>query len=169
WHTEEIRSVRPTPVDEARWGFSVIENSLWDAVPEFLRDLDERLQQDYNVKLPIDAAPIHFSSWMGGDRDGNPFVTAKVTEEVLLLARRRAAKLLTIDLDRLQVELSMNDCNDELKDAVGEQYEPYRALLRPLVKRCADTRDGIYDFFNGRPYDSSEWIGSNDELLEPLL
>merc|ERR1712000_356975 len=106
-------------------GFSVIENSLWDAVPEFLRDLDERLQQDYNVSLPIDAAPIHFSSWMGGDRDGNPFVTAKVTEEVLLLARRRAAKLLTIDLDRLQVELSMNDCNDELKDAVGEQYEPY--------------------------------------------
>ena len=169
WHTEEIRSVRPTPVDEARWGFSVIENSLWDAVPEFLRDLDERLQQDYNVSLPIDAAPIHFSSWMGGDRDGNPFVTAKVTEEVLLLARRRAAKLLTIDLDRLQVELSMNDCNDELKNAVGEQYEPYRALLRPLVKRCADTRDGIYDFFNGRPYDSSEWIGSNDELLEPLL
>ena len=63
----------------------------------------------------------------------------------------------------------MNDCNDELKDAVGEQYEPYRALLRPLVKRCADTRDGIYDFFNGRPYDSSEWIASNDELLEPLL
>ncbi|NVK54980.1 MAG: phosphoenolpyruvate carboxylase [Alteromonadaceae bacterium] len=169
WHTEEIRSVRPTPVDEARWGFSVIENSLWDAVPDFLRDLDDRLKKDYNVALPIDSAPIHFSSWMGGDRDGNPFVTAKVTEEVLLLARRRAAKLLTIDLDRLQVELSMNDCNDELKDIVGEQYEPYRALLRPLVKRCADTRDGIADYFNGRPNDPSAWIQNNDEILEPLM
>ncbi|MDC8832248.1 phosphoenolpyruvate carboxylase [Alteromonas gilva] len=169
WHTEEIRSVRPTPVDEARWGFSVIENSLWDAVPDFLRDLDERLKNDYNVALPIDSAPIHFSSWMGGDRDGNPFVTAKVTEQVLLLARRRAAKLFTIDLDRLQVELSMNDCNDELKEIVGEQYEPYRALLRPLVKRCADTRDGIADFFNGRPNDPSSWIQDNDEILEPLM
>lgn len=169
WHTEEIRSIRPTPVDEARWGFSVIENSLWDAVPEFLRDLDERLQRDYNVALPLDASPIHFSSWMGGDRDGNPFVTAKVTEEVLLLARRRAAKLLTGDLDRLQVELSMNNCNDELKALVGEQLEPYRAILRPLVKRCADTRDGISDYFNGRDYDESSWIKSNDELLEPLL
>ena len=109
WHTEEIRSVRPTPVDEARWGFSVIENSLWEAVPDFLRELSDRLTKDYNVALPLDASPVQFSSWMGGDRDGNPFVTSKVTEQVLLLARKRAAKLFAIDLDRLQVELSMYD------------------------------------------------------------
>ena len=44
WHTNEIRTVRPTPVDEAKWGFAVVENSLWDAVPNFLRSLDKRLQ-----------------------------------------------------------------------------------------------------------------------------
>ncbi|MGB0764632.1 MAG: phosphoenolpyruvate carboxylase, partial [Luminiphilus sp.] len=40
WHTEEFRTDRPTPIDEARWGFAVIENSLWDAVPSFLRTVD---------------------------------------------------------------------------------------------------------------------------------
>lgn len=169
WHTEEIRSVRPTPVDEARWGFSVIENSLWEAVPDFLRELDGRLEMDYKVNLPLDAAPIQFSSWMGGDRDGNPFVTAKVTEQVLLLARKRAAKLFAIDMDKLQVELSMFDCNDALRAKVGDALEPYRALLRPLARRCGITRDGIADYLAGNRVDRSQWIESNDELLEPLL
>ncbi|WP_421132502.1 phosphoenolpyruvate carboxylase [Alteromonas sp. A079] len=169
WHTEEIRSVRPTPVDEARWGFSVIENSLWEAVPDFLRELDGRLNQDYDISLPLDAAPVQFSSWMGGDRDGNPFVTSKVTEQVLLLARKRAAKLFAIDLDRLQVELSMYDCNDALREKVGDANEPYRALLRPLVERFVATRDGIADYLAGNNPDTSNWIESNEELIDALL
>ncbi|MFD3304271.1 phosphoenolpyruvate carboxylase [Alteromonas macleodii] len=169
WHTEEIRSVRPTPVDEARWGFSVIENSLWEAVPDFMRELDGRLNEDYKVSLPLDASPVQFSSWMGGDRDGNPFVTSKVTEQVLLLARKRAAKLFAIDLDRLQVELSMYDCNDALREKVGDANEPYRALLRPLVNKFVATRDGISDYLAGKNPDTSSWIESDDELIEPLM
>ncbi|GFD76490.1 phosphoenolpyruvate carboxylase [Alteromonas sp. KUL150] len=169
WHTEEIRSVRPTPVDEARWGFSVIENSLWEAVPDFMRELDGRLNEDYDVSLPLDASPVQFSSWMGGDRDGNPFVTSKVTEQVLLLARKRAAKLFAIDLDRLQVELSMYDCNEELREKVGDAIEPYRALLRPLVNKFIATRDGIADYLAGKNPDTSNWIESDDELIEPLM
>ncbi len=169
WHTEEIRSVRPTPVDEARWGFSVIENSLWEAVPDFMRELDGRLNEDYDVSLPLDASPVQFSSWMGGDRDGNPFVTSKVTEQVLLLARKRAAKLFAIDLDRLQVELSMYDCNDALREKVGDANEPYRALLRPLVDKFIATRDGISDYLAGKNPDTSNWVESDDELIEPLM
>ena len=169
WHTEEIRSVRPTPVDEARWGFSVIENSLWEAVPDFMRELDGRLNEDYEVSLPLDASPVQFSSWMGGDRDGNPFVTSKVTEQVLLLARKRAAKLFAIDLDRLQVELSMYDCNDALREKVGDANEPYRALLRPLVNKFVATRDGISDYLAGKNPDTSNWVESDDELIEPLM
>ncbi|AXT39082.1 phosphoenolpyruvate carboxylase [Alteromonas sp. BL110] len=169
WHTEEIRSVRPTPVDEARWGFSVIENSLWEAVPDFMRELDGRLNEDYDVSLPLDSSPVQFSSWMGGDRDGNPFVTSKVTEQVLLLARKRAAKLFAIDLDRLQVELSMYDCNEELREKVGDANEPYRALLRPLVNKFIATRDGIADYLAGKNPDTSNWIESDDELIEPLM
>ncbi len=169
WHTEEIRSVRPTPVDEARWGFSVIENSLWEAVPDFMRELDGRLNEDYDVSLPLDSSPVQFSSWMGGDRDGNPFVTSKVTEQVLLLARKRAAKLFAIDLDRLQVELSMYDCNEELREQVGDANEPYRALLRPLVNKFIATRDGIADYLAGKNPDTSNWIESDDELIDPLM
>ncbi|GGW92149.1 phosphoenolpyruvate carboxylase [Alteromonas halophila] len=170
WHTEEIRSVRPTPVDEARWGFSVIENSLWEAVPEFLREMDDRLQADYGVSLPLDAAPVSFSSWMGGDRDGNPNVTSDITRQVLLLARKRAAKLFAMDLDRLQVELSMYDCNDALRAEVGEDAnEPYRAILRPLLRRFIKTRDGIGEYLAGGSPDQRDWVTSNEELLDTLL
>ena len=87
WHTEEIRRTRPTPVDEAKWGFAVIEHSLWHAIPNYLRKADQALHAATGLRLPLEAAPIRFASWMGGDRDGNPNVTAPVTREVLLLAR----------------------------------------------------------------------------------
>ncbi|MFT4731421.1 MAG: phosphoenolpyruvate carboxylase [Gammaproteobacteria bacterium] len=161
WHTEEIRSVRPTPVDEARWGFSVIENSLWEAVPEFLRELEEYLQEEFDITLPLDAKAVQFSSWMGGDRDGNPFVTSKVTEEVLMLARRRAAKLFSLEMDELYIELSMNDCTDKLRSMVGDAKEPYRAALRGIGNKLEKTSSGLL------PID--EWVSSNDELLVPLL
>lgn len=161
WHTEEIRSVRPTPVDEARWGFSVIENSLWDAVPDFLRDLDDYLQVNHNYHLPLDAKPVQFSSWMGGDRDGNPFVTATLTQEVLLRARRRSAKLFLNDIEELYAELSMNVCDDNIRQQVGEVKEPYRALLKPLINKLHVTLDGT------KPV--SEWVQSNQELQKPLL
>jgi phosphoenolpyruvate carboxylase len=161
WHTEEIRSVRPTPVDEARWGFSVIENSLWEAVPEFLRELEEYLKSEFDITLPLDAKAVQFSSWMGGDRDGNPFVTSKVTEEVLMLARRRAAKLFSLDMDQLYIELSMNDCNEKLREMVGDAKEPYRAALRNIGNKLEKTSSNLL------PID--EWVSDNDELLVPLL
>lgn len=160
WHTEEIRSVRPTPVDEARWGFSVIESSLWEAIPDFLRDLDDFLQTTFDKQLPLNAKPVQFSSWMGGDRDGNPFVTSKVTEEALLRARRRAAKLFLQDLNELYVELSMNDCNQTLRELVGDAKEPYREILRPLIRKIEVTREGRAP--------TSEWLQSNKALLTPL-
>jgi len=161
WHTEEIRSVRPTPVDEARWGFSVIENSLWEAVPDFLRDLDDYLQVNFDTTLPLGAKPVQFSSWMGGDRDGNPFVTSSLTQEVLLRARRRAAKLFKNDIDQLYSELSMNKCNQVVRDHVGDVKEPYRALLKPLIQKLQKTREGKVKDKN--------WIQTNDELQQPLL
>ena len=44
WHTDEIRKYRPSPVDEAKWGFAVVENSLWEGVPNFLRELNEQVE-----------------------------------------------------------------------------------------------------------------------------
>ena len=173
WHTEEIRTIRPTPVDEARWGFSVIENSLWDAVPEFIRELDQRFVDKYDIAIPLDAKLVNIGSWMGGDRDGNPFVTSKVTEQVLLLARKRAAKLFAKDIDILQTELSMSDCDSHLRAMVGDALEPYRAVLRPLLAKLKKTQEGIIDVLSGGPaaavVNRDEWISSNDELLIPLM
>ncbi|MBT1063606.1 phosphoenolpyruvate carboxylase [Bowmanella sp. Y26] len=169
WHTEEIRSVRPTPVDEAQWGFSVIENSLWDAVPQFLREMDDKFRSQFDQAMPLDACPVRFSSWMGGDRDGNPFVTAKVTEQVLLLARKRAARLFFNDVNRLQVELSMSVGTDELMKAAEQDREPYRKILRTLRDRLEETHDGIDDYLHGRNANPQRWIASQEELLNPLL
>ena len=169
WHTEEIRSVRPTPVDEARWGFSVIENSLWEAVPDFIRSLDEKFQSKYGFGLPMDAAPVRLSSWMGGDRDGNPFVTAKVTQEVLLRARWRSAKLFAGDIENLVAELSMSDCDQSLRALVGDVREPYRAILLPLLASLEATQDGIASTLDGEVVDQSGWINSNQSLLTPLM
>ncbi|AWL12233.1 Phosphoenolpyruvate carboxylase [Saliniradius amylolyticus] len=169
WHTEEIRSERPTPVDEAKWGFSVIENSLWDAVPDFLRDLDDNLQQQYGRSLPIDSAPIRFSSWMGGDRDGNPFVTADITERVLLLARQRAARLFHKDISQLQVELSMSHGSEDLMAEVGNAGEPYRKLLGQLRDKLQTTFEGIDAWLAGEPVNPKHWIQHQSELLDPLM
>lgn len=169
WHTNEIRQQRPTPIDEAKWGFTLIENSLWDAIPTYLRELDQQMRTNLGRPLPLDCSPIRFSSWMGGDRDGNPNVTAEVTERVLLLARWQAADLYFKDVDQLRSELSMNRASLELRTVVGEGcVEPYREMLGRLRNRLARTRDGIKDKLEGRPSNSAEWISSADELIEPL-
>ena len=129
WHTNEIRQVRPTPIDEAKWGFAVIENSLWEAVPTFLKRLNEQTHAILGQGLPLDCSPVRFSSWMGGDRDGNPNITAVVTEDVLMLSRWIAADLYVRDIDALRAELSMYNCNQELRQRVGDAPEPYRQLL----------------------------------------
>ena len=72
WETDEIRPRRPTPVDEAIAGLLIFEQTLWDAVPRFLRSLDGALRAATGRRCALEAAPIRFGSWMGGDRDGNP-------------------------------------------------------------------------------------------------
>lgn len=169
WHTDEIRHERPTPVDEAKWGFAVIENSLWQAVPDFHRDLDDLLLETAGERLPLDAAPLRFASWMGGDRDGNPNVTAKVTQEVLLLGRWMAADLYLRDFEQLRAELSMWKANSALKAEVGAEAEPYRALIKRLTTRVEATRDWAKACLDGRSYEGGPIIETRDQLYAPLL
>ena len=170
WHTNEIREQRPTPVDEAKSGFAVIETSLWYAVPEFIRELDEALTPVLGHGLALDATPIRFSSWMGGDRDGNPFVTAKVTRQVLLLSRWKAADLFVRDLDVLSNELSMNQANAELNTMAGGSSEPYRQVLSQLKTRLEYTRDWLSEaLMHDRLQRPADLVWNNNQLLDPLL
>lgn len=169
WHTDEIRHVRPTPVDEAKWGFAIIENSLWYAVPGYIKELDAELSKRGAKPLPLTAAPVRFSSWMGGDRDGNPSVTAQVTREVLYLARWMAADLYLHDIKKLHKQLSMRYSNDQLKDCISDKtaLEPYRACLAELRQKLEDTKVWAASKAKGDSSSITPLLDSA-EIIEPL-
>jgi phosphoenolpyruvate carboxylase len=139
WNSDELRRQRPTPVDEARAGLVLFDQILWDAVPAYLRELDGALKVTTGKSLPLHAAPIRFGSWMGGDRDGNPNVTAAVTEEVCLLARWEAAELYYREVEALHDELSLTLASAALRERAQEAAEPYRVLLREVLARLGAT------------------------------
>ncbi|MBK6508683.1 MAG: phosphoenolpyruvate carboxylase, partial [Haliea sp.] len=168
WHTQDFRDERPTPVDEAKWGFAVVENSLWDAIPEFLRRLHNTQLEVTGKPLPEDAAPVSFTSWMGGDRDGNPNVTATVTEEVLLLGRWQATALYLRDVETLVEELSMTACNDTVMQMTSNRREPYRGVLRALRDKLRLTLQALTEQINAhKAPPPGTLITSEDELWQP--
>jgi len=169
WLTDEIRRRRPTPVEEAKWGFAVIETVLWQAVPRYQRRLDRLLREHTGKPLPLDCAPVRFGSWMGGDRDGNPNVTPAVTREVSFLARWMAADLYWHDVNVLRAELSVRKANEELRAKVGDCAEPYRELLREVRARLTATRDWTEACIDHRDHSGPPPYKTCDELLEPLL
>ncbi|WP_076657243.1 phosphoenolpyruvate carboxylase [Marinobacter sp. LQ44] len=168
WHTDEIRHERPTAVDEAKWGFAVIENSLWQALPRFLRSLDQSLSDATGKGLPLQNSPIRIASWMGGDRDGNPNVTHDVTRQVFLLGRWMAADLYLRDIQALRAELSMWQASDELRARVGDCREPYRQVLAELRERLVRTRDWAEAGVKGLVADETGILFENEDLTAPL-
>ncbi len=143
WETDEVRLQRPTPLDEVRSGLVVFDQSLWHALPRFLRGVDRALRDTTGRGLPIDAAPVRFGSWIGGDRDGNPNVTPDVTREACLLSRWAAVGFFLRDVEALRQELSMTRAMPELVARVGDAAEPYRALLRDVRQQLVATRAWI--------------------------
>src|SRR5262245_55383377 len=143
WSTSEVREQRPSPLDEVRSGLIVFEQSLWDAVPRFARALDHALRTSSGRGLPVDATPLRFGSWIGGDRDGNPYVTPDVTRRACWLSRWAAADLYLDEIDALRDELSLETASPELMSRVGDAPEPYRELLRGVRARMRATRDWI--------------------------
>ncbi len=171
WQTDEIRQHRPTPVDEAKWGFTTIEQTLWNAVPKFIRELEQMVLEHCGKSLPLNVAPVRFASWMGGDRDGNPNVTHKVTQEVLWLSRWKAADLYLRDIEALRWELSLKECSPELREVLGKEHaEPYREALREIRDRLKATRNWLAQKLQGQDVvDDPRVILSKDEILAPLL
>ena len=170
WHTHEFRSARPSPVDEARWGFAVIENSLWQAVPEFITQL-ESLCEQHGIDTPTgEWRPLQISSWIGGDRDGNPNVTAPITQRVLLLAQWQACELFHRDITLLHEELSVNTASASLQRRCDHAREPYRATLRPLRDSLQKQKLAIEEALNGGAQltPSAPTPLTKEALLEPL-
>ncbi|KZN69284.1 phosphoenolpyruvate carboxylase [Pseudoalteromonas luteoviolacea] len=169
WHTNEIRDKRPTPLEEAKWGFAVVENSLWHAIPQFVDNLTKLVNQYLHVDLPLNYSPLKLASWMGGDRDGNPNVTAEVTQSVLDHGRWMALDLYYRDLDKLSAELSMSEANETLLEMTNGSSEPYRQLLKSLKSDLRETINHLEDKIKGLPSSSSDKIRFTDQLRAPLL
>ena len=169
WNTDDLKRIKPSPYDEARWGLAIIEDSLWDTVPKVYRRLNSIFAQNMKKNLPKNFNPIEFGSWMGGDRDGNPNVTADVTRKVILLSRWEAAKLYEKALTKIIRSYSMEKCSKKIQNKVGKSFEPYRVFLRPLRDKMRVTHRSIEQHLvNKKSLDQKKLLNSREEILKPL-
>ena len=169
WKTDELKRTKPSPLDEARWGLAVIEDSLWDIIPRVYKRLNDIFRKNLNQDLPRNFNPIQFGSWMGGDRDGNPNVTSEVTKKVILFSRWQAAKLYERELTKLIQDLSMEECSQVIKKVTGNSFEPYRVYLRPLRDKVRRTHQLIEAHINyNKPLDENKLLKDKYEIINPL-
>tara|TARA_A100001035_G_scaffold280305_1_gene285387 strand:+ start:4801 stop:7491 length:2691 start_codon:yes stop_codon:yes gene_type:complete len=169
WNTDDLKRFRPTPSEETRWGLAVIEDSLWETIPKVYRRLNGIFVKNMGKNLPKNFNPIQFGSWMGGDRDGNPNVTSKVTKEVILLSRWEAAKLYEKALTKLIRSFSMEKCSNKIKKVTGKSHEPYRVFLRPLRDKMRYTHRAIENHLvRNNPLNKNKLLSSREEILKPL-
>ncbi|MHC4451049.1 MAG: phosphoenolpyruvate carboxylase [Planctomycetota bacterium] len=160
WVTDELRLSAPRPTDEAQSALYYLEALLFDVLPQLLDDLRTELSR-LGVELPIDVTPIQFGTWVGGDRDGNPFVTAEVTAEVLAWMHERGLLLVERALEDLVTELSLStrsvDVTEELAQSIARDREilpdvwrrlshlnaeePYRFKVSCCLERVRNTRE----------------------------
>jgi len=168
WNTDEIHRSKPSPSDEALAGLLVFEQTIWQAMPKFLRELDEVMNSQLQIGLPLDASPLRFGSWMGGDRDGNPNVRPEVTERVCGMARWIGSDLYWREIDALRSELSLRNCSAELREKVQDAREPYRAWLRDVRDKMERTRLWAADLMEGKRSEATDIYSDSSELWEDL-
>jgi phosphoenolpyruvate carboxylase len=160
WQTDELRLTRPDPRDEARNAVYYLSDLAVEAVPRVLADLAAILGE-LGVTVPTTARPLAFGTWIGGDRDGNPYVTPGVTRDVLLIQHENGIRAVEDVVQELIGELSASrrlrpvsldlavslaKDLDTLGSHVPERFrrvnteEVYRLKLRCVLAKLANTR-----------------------------
>ncbi|MGB8836995.1 MAG: phosphoenolpyruvate carboxylase, partial [Candidatus Acidiferrales bacterium] len=128
WQTDEVRLKKPGVIDEVRMGLDFYPMTLFETLPRLYRELRESFCEVYGRALNHDEFPelLHFGSWIGGDRDGNPLITPQSTADALELARTTILEHYILEVQRLIDELSSSQhqigCSAELKSALAN-YE----------------------------------------------
>jgi phosphoenolpyruvate carboxylase len=191
WLTGELRLEKPTVAQEVAWGLHFFNETLFEAVPALLERLDDALQQHYPGESFEIKPFLQLGAWIGGDRDGNPFVTNEVTRRTLY--ENRAASLhhyharltaLMRDLSIAQrsvtvpadfqeaLALALSQSGDGARIAARNPGEPFRLYLTCMVRRleatlssatATATADG--DEANGA---NEAGYGDADELVREL-
>lgn len=185
WQTDELRLAQPTVLDEARNALYYLDELSRGPLAEVLADL-ARAFADLGVILPPNATPLTFGSWIGGDRDGNPFVTPAVTAAVLRFQRDHGIADLMSHVDTLIEDLSVSERlagpSTELSASVqddlvhlaelDERYirlnaeEPIRlklTLIRMRLRLTRERNEANTEHVPGRDY------ATTHELVDDLL
>lgn len=191
WQTDELRAERPDPTDEARNAVYYLSDLATGAAPQVLGDLADVLH-DLGVNTAPTARPVTFGSWIGGDRDGNPYVTPQVTHDVLLIQYEHGIRVVEKMLDDLINELSVStqlrqvslDLSASLAadlDALPElgkrfrrvnAQEPYRLKARCIKAKLNITRARLANgaaHIKGRDYLGAPELVADLELLRASL
>ncbi|MEU4425264.1 phosphoenolpyruvate carboxylase [Actinoplanes sp. NPDC024001] len=191
WQTDELRLDRPDPTDEARNAVYYLKDLYAEAAPQVLDDLAETLRR-LGVETAPTARPLTFGSWIGGDRDGNPFVTPAVTRDVLLIQHEHGIQATEKAMDKLIDELSVSrrlrgvslDLSASLAQdldnlpEIADRFrrvnaeEPYRLKVRAIKAKLANTRARLKNGTShvpGRDYLGSDELISDLELMRASL
>ena len=160
WQTDELRLGRPEPLDEALNALYYLDDLFTHTVPEVLNDFAKEMKR-IDVDIPITARPLSFGSWIGGDRDGNPNITAQVTTDAMVLQVGHAIRVTIAAMNDLRQMLSVSTkivgATPELSASVEKDLanisefeprflrlnaeEPYRLKATAIVHRLAFTRE----------------------------
>ena len=126
WQTDELRLGRPDPLDEAVNSIYYLDELLLETVPEVLAEFVNEIKK-LGINLSLTARPLRFGTWIGGDRDGNPNITAAVTKSAILLQNAHFTRTLFSHLDELRQALSISTklagVSKELEKSVEEDLE----------------------------------------------
>jgi phosphoenolpyruvate carboxylase len=125
WQSDEVRHVKPTVLDEVGNCLYYFDATLFEALPTMLDELEHVLGKHFpDVQLPDGAAPLRFGSWIGGDRDGNPYVTPEVTWEALRLMQRQVLR---------KYEAAVNELGHRISESA--RYAPATKELLDSIER----------------------------------
>ena len=163
WQTDEVRSRQPTVADEIKMGLDYYDVSIFATLPTVYAEIVDAFASEYGVALDAETLPLvlHFGSWIGGDRDGNPFVTAPVTLEAIRTARLRLFAAYQAAIQRLIAHLTTSAqqaaTSEELQARLAEylraldqsgqadrfaghfEFEQYRRFAAAITARMAAT------------------------------
>jgi len=135
WQTDEVRLAKPTVDDEIRMGLRYFRLSLFESLPKIYNEIVESFGEVYGLELDESSVPniIHFGSWIGGDRDGNPLVKPDCTRGALEMARALILREYLHDVDALSDRLSTS----RLQTAIS-------ADILARLKQYEDTIPGVH-------------------------